>query len=55
MKSGFAEKHFFKLRKIVFSHMLGLLPGFDSPTLKAEVQHANHYATGAFPARNFAF
>ena len=26
MKSGFAEKQFFKLRNITFSRMLGLLP-----------------------------
>ena len=30
-------------------------PEFEAPTFKAEIQNANHYATGALPARNFAF
>ena len=88
MKLGFAEKQFFKLRKIVFfahawtasnppkTHMwvgLGtwnivypitrrkvprreLRPtGFELPRFKSEIRHANHYATGALPSRNFIF
>ena len=30
-------------------------PEFKPLTFKAEIQNANHYATGALPARNFAF
>jgi hypothetical protein len=59
MKLGFAEKQFFKLRKLFFSRMLGLLPsrpvGFELPIFKSEDRHANHCATGALLSRNFAF
>ena len=29
--------------------------GLELPSFKSEVQHANHYATGALPSRNFIF